>query len=145
MLNNSIIVWHLLFLTRHGLHRIFSCRGIAIAVEAFWRRGHREITVFVPQWRQKRDPNITGKTSLSRSVLHLQGNICIYVYMPFFVLLQNNTFSPSWRTCDFFLSPPLEKCVGRGFPLTMTGTRSNICFNKSATYCLFESLPHNML
>lgn len=43
----------------HGLHRIFSCRGIAIAVEAFWRRGHREITVFVPQWRQKKDPNIT--------------------------------------------------------------------------------------
>ncbi|XP_056138121.1 NEDD4-binding protein 1 isoform X2 [Lampris incognitus] len=39
----------------HGLHRFFSCRGIALAVESFWRRGHREITVFVPQWRQKRD------------------------------------------------------------------------------------------
>ncbi|CAG5889364.1 unnamed protein product [Menidia menidia] len=39
----------------HGLHRFFSCRGIALAVETFWRRGHREITVFVPQWRQKRD------------------------------------------------------------------------------------------
>ncbi|XP_030222078.1 NEDD4-binding protein 1 [Gadus morhua] len=39
----------------HGLRRFFSCRGIALAVEAFWRRGHREITVFVPQWRQKRD------------------------------------------------------------------------------------------
>ncbi|CAL8357454.1 unnamed protein product [Lota lota] len=39
----------------HGLHRFFSCRGIALAVEAFWSRGHREITVFVPQWRQKRD------------------------------------------------------------------------------------------
>ncbi|KAA8590510.1 hypothetical protein FQN60_014444 [Etheostoma spectabile] len=36
----------------HGLHRFFSCRGIALAVETFWRRGHREITVFVPQWQQ---------------------------------------------------------------------------------------------
>ncbi|XP_072551800.1 NEDD4-binding protein 1 isoform X2 [Salminus brasiliensis] len=43
----------------HGLHRMFSCRGIAIAVEFFWRKGHREITVFVPQWRQKKDPNVT--------------------------------------------------------------------------------------
>ncbi|XP_026143212.1 NEDD4-binding protein 1 [Carassius auratus] len=50
----------------HGLHRIFSCRGIAIAVEAFWRRGHREITVFVPQWRQKRDPNITEQHFLNQ-------------------------------------------------------------------------------
>ncbi|XP_051580991.1 NEDD4-binding protein 1 [Myxocyprinus asiaticus] len=50
----------------HGLHRIFSCRGIAIAVEAFWRRGHREITVFVPQWRQKRDPNITEQNFLTQ-------------------------------------------------------------------------------
>lgn len=50
----------------HGLNRIFSCRGIAIAVEAFWRRGHREITVFVPQWRQKRDPNITEQHFLNQ-------------------------------------------------------------------------------
>ncbi|KAL2094128.1 hypothetical protein ACEWY4_011440 [Coilia grayii] len=50
----------------HGNHRIFSCRGIAIAVEHFWRRGHREITVFVPQWRQKRDPNITEQHFLSQ-------------------------------------------------------------------------------
>ncbi|XP_062860232.1 NEDD4-binding protein 1 [Trichomycterus rosablanca] len=50
----------------HGLHRVFSCRGIAIAVEAFWQRGHREITVFVPQWRQKRDPNITEQHLLNQ-------------------------------------------------------------------------------
>ncbi|XP_016338705.1 NEDD4-binding protein 1 [Sinocyclocheilus anshuiensis] len=50
----------------HGLHRIFSCRGIVIAVEAFWRRGHREITVFVPQWRQKKDPNITEQHFLNQ-------------------------------------------------------------------------------
>ncbi|XP_041693265.1 NEDD4-binding protein 1-like [Coregonus clupeaformis] len=50
----------------HGLHRFFSCRGIAIAVEAFWIRGHREITVFVPQWRQKRDRYTTEQHYLNQ-------------------------------------------------------------------------------
>nr|XP_023683096.1 NEDD4-binding protein 1 [Paramormyrops kingsleyae] len=50
----------------HGLHRFFSCRGIALAVETFWKMGHREITVFVPQWRQKKDPNITEQHFLSQ-------------------------------------------------------------------------------
>lgn len=53
------------FLCSHGLHRFFSCRGIALAVETFWRRGHRNITVFVPQWRQKRDRLTTGSTAAS--------------------------------------------------------------------------------
>ncbi|XP_026852488.2 protein KHNYN [Electrophorus electricus] len=42
----------------HGLGMFFSCRGIALAVQYFWSRGHRKITVFVPQWRQKKDPKI---------------------------------------------------------------------------------------
>ncbi|KAM4809018.1 protein KHNYN-like [Rhinophrynus dorsalis] len=42
----------------HGLHRFFSCRGIALAVQYFWDRGHREITVFVPQWRMKKDSKV---------------------------------------------------------------------------------------
>ncbi|XP_066507827.1 NEDD4-binding protein 1 [Hoplias malabaricus] len=42
----------------HGLGTFFSCRGIALAVQYFWNRGHRKITVFVPQWRQKKDPKI---------------------------------------------------------------------------------------
>ncbi|KAM4618809.1 NEDD4-binding protein 1 [Polymixia lowei] len=50
----------------HGLHRFFSCRGIALAVESFWRRGHREITVFVPQWRQKRDRFTTEQHFLNQ-------------------------------------------------------------------------------
>ncbi|XP_015820620.3 NEDD4-binding protein 1 [Nothobranchius furzeri] len=50
----------------HGLHRFFSCRGIALAVETFWRRGHREITVFVPQWRQKRDRLSTEQHFLNK-------------------------------------------------------------------------------
>ncbi|KAM3870694.1 NEDD4-binding protein 1 [Diretmus argenteus] len=50
----------------HGLHRFFSCRGIALAVELFWKRGHREITVFVPQWRQKRDRFTTEQHFLNQ-------------------------------------------------------------------------------
>lgn len=50
----------------HGLHRFFSCRGIALAVETFWKRGHREITVFVPQWRQKRDRLATEQHFLNQ-------------------------------------------------------------------------------
>ncbi|CAL8326351.1 unnamed protein product [Lota lota] len=42
----------------HGLGHFFSCRGIALAVQHFWNRGHRRISTFLPQWRQKRDPKI---------------------------------------------------------------------------------------
>uniref|UniRef100_W5ML69 NEDD4-binding protein 1 n=1 Tax=Lepisosteus oculatus TaxID=7918 RepID=W5ML69_LEPOC len=52
--------------SRHGLHRFFSCRGIAIAVESFWKRGHRDITVFVPQWRMKKDPLTTEQHFLTQ-------------------------------------------------------------------------------
>ncbi|KAM4614507.1 NEDD4-binding protein 1 [Discoglossus pictus] len=50
----------------HGLKKFFSCRGIALAVEYFWKIGHRNITVFVPQWRTKRDPNITEQHFLQQ-------------------------------------------------------------------------------
>ncbi|XP_051917419.1 NEDD4-binding protein 1 isoform X1 [Hippocampus zosterae] len=42
----------------HGLGQFFSCRGIALAVQHFWERGHRHISALVPQWRQKSDPRI---------------------------------------------------------------------------------------
>ncbi|KAG7496303.1 KHNYN-like [Solea senegalensis] len=42
----------------HGLGHFFSCRGIALAVQHFWDRGHRDISVLLPQWRQKSDPKI---------------------------------------------------------------------------------------
>ncbi|XP_016114566.1 protein KHNYN-like isoform X2 [Sinocyclocheilus grahami] len=42
----------------HGLGVFFSCRGIALAVQQFWARGHREVTVFVPQWRQKNNSKV---------------------------------------------------------------------------------------
>ncbi|XP_037542837.1 uncharacterized protein khnyn [Nematolebias whitei] len=42
----------------HGLGHFFSCRGIALAVQHFWDRGHRQISTLVPQWRQKSDHRI---------------------------------------------------------------------------------------
>ncbi|XP_007945119.1 NEDD4-binding protein 1 [Orycteropus afer afer] len=50
----------------HGLKKFFSCRGIAIAVEYFWKLGNRNITVFVPQWRTRRDPNVTEQHFLNQ-------------------------------------------------------------------------------
>uniref|UniRef100_UPI0035A3D6C9 Protein KHNYN n=1 Tax=Homo sapiens TaxID=9606 RepID=UPI0035A3D6C9 len=42
----------------HGLQHYFSSRGIAIAVQYFWDRGHRDITVFVPQWAFSKDAKV---------------------------------------------------------------------------------------
>ncbi|KAM8962351.1 protein KHNYN-like [Pelodytes ibericus] len=50
----------------HGLQRFFSCRGIALAVQYFWDRGHRHITVFVPQWRMKKDSKIKEQHFLTQ-------------------------------------------------------------------------------
>jgi ribonuclease ZC3H12 len=37
----------------HGNNKIFSCRGIQLAVEYFQQRGHKDITVFVPSYRKE--------------------------------------------------------------------------------------------
>ncbi|XP_074653874.1 uncharacterized protein LOC141908008 [Tubulanus polymorphus] len=37
----------------HGNKEVFSCRGIQLAVDYFVQRGHKDITVFVPQWRKE--------------------------------------------------------------------------------------------
>ena len=37
----------------HGNKDRFSCKGIAIAVEFFLKRGHKNISVFVPKWRKE--------------------------------------------------------------------------------------------
>uniref|UniRef100_A0A8C8DWZ4 RNase NYN domain-containing protein n=1 Tax=Oryzias sinensis TaxID=183150 RepID=A0A8C8DWZ4_9TELE len=49
----------------HGLGHFFSCRGIAVAVQHFWDRGHRNISALIPQWRQKSDPRIKEKHYLT--------------------------------------------------------------------------------
>ncbi|NP_001108289.1 KH and NYN domain containing S homeolog [Xenopus laevis] len=50
----------------HGLHSFFSCRGIALAVQYFWDQGHRGITVFVPQWRLKKDSKVKEQHFLTQ-------------------------------------------------------------------------------
>lgn len=37
----------------HGNKEVFSCRGIAICVDWFKQRGHKDVTVFVPKWRKE--------------------------------------------------------------------------------------------
>ncbi|KAK3506944.1 hypothetical protein QTP70_031712 [Hemibagrus guttatus] len=37
----------------HGNKKVFSCQGIQLAVQWFWDRGIRDITVFVPLWRKE--------------------------------------------------------------------------------------------
>ncbi|XP_069468634.1 probable ribonuclease ZC3H12B isoform X1 [Ambystoma mexicanum] len=37
----------------HGNKEVFSCRGIQLAVEWFYEKGHKDITVFVPAWRKE--------------------------------------------------------------------------------------------
>ncbi|CAL8108892.1 unnamed protein product [Orchesella dallaii] len=37
----------------HGKNKIFSCRGIKLAVDYFKSRGHKQITVFVPSYRKE--------------------------------------------------------------------------------------------
>ncbi|KAG2462643.1 NEDD4-binding protein 1 [Polypterus senegalus] len=55
----------------HGLGQYFSCRGIALAVQYFWDRGHRDVTVFVPQHRQKKDAKVKEQKFLTE--LHKLG------------------------------------------------------------------------
>ncbi|KAM9425485.1 NEDD4-binding protein 1 isoform 2-T2 [Pholidichthys leucotaenia] len=45
----------------HGLGHFFSCRGIALAIQHFWDRGHRDISALLPQWRLKNDPKMKEK------------------------------------------------------------------------------------
>ncbi|XP_070585994.1 protein KHNYN-like [Erythrolamprus reginae] len=48
----------------HGLNQFFSCRGIALAVQYFWDRGHREVNVLVPAYRMEKDSNVKERQFL---------------------------------------------------------------------------------
>ncbi|KAM9201942.1 protein NYNRIN [Dugong dugon] len=50
----------------HGLQHFFSCRGIAMAVQFFWNRGHREVTVFVPTWQLKKNRRVRESHFLTK-------------------------------------------------------------------------------
>ncbi|KAK9397789.1 protein KHNYN-like [Crotalus adamanteus] len=49
----------------HGLNQFFSCRGIALAVQYFWKRGHREVNVLVPAYRMEEDSNVRERHFLT--------------------------------------------------------------------------------
>ncbi|XP_032090832.1 protein KHNYN isoform X2 [Thamnophis elegans] len=49
----------------HGLNQFFSCRGIALAVQYFWDRGHREVNVLVPAYRMEKDSNVRERHFLT--------------------------------------------------------------------------------
>lgn len=53
----------------HGNQRVFSCRGIQICVEYFQRRGHKDITVFVPMWRTEECSQ--DSPIMNQEVLHI--------------------------------------------------------------------------
>nr|XP_020736638.1 protein NYNRIN [Odocoileus virginianus texanus] len=50
----------------HGLQHFFSCRGIAMAVQYFWNRGHREVTVFIPTWQLKKNRRVRESHFLTK-------------------------------------------------------------------------------
>uniref|UniRef100_A0A3B3IQ01 C3H1-type domain-containing protein n=1 Tax=Oryzias latipes TaxID=8090 RepID=A0A3B3IQ01_ORYLA len=53
----------------HGNKEVFSCQGIQLAVDWFFGRGHRDVTVFVPAWRKEQsrpDALITDQEILRR-------------------------------------------------------------------------------
>merc|ERR1712055_1044099 len=58
----------------HGQNMFFSSRGISICVEFFKRRGHGDITAFVPQYRKKagqaRGRNILDKLERDRVLVY---------------------------------------------------------------------------
>ena len=57
------------FYISHGKQKVFSCRGIGIAVDWFLQRNHRNIKVFVPMWRanaSRPESPITDQEVLNR-------------------------------------------------------------------------------
>ena len=61
--------YFLFFFSSHGNNRVFSCKGIALCVDWFRKRGHNQITVFVPLWRKaaaKMDNPITDQHILNK-------------------------------------------------------------------------------
>uniref|UniRef100_A0A3Q4I9K6 KH and NYN domain containing n=1 Tax=Neolamprologus brichardi TaxID=32507 RepID=A0A3Q4I9K6_NEOBR len=115
----------------HGLGHFFSCRGIALAVQHFWDRGHRQISALIPQWRQKSDPRVKEKHYLTE--LQQLGLLSYtYCFKTGGVIVTNDNLrdlldeSPVWRDIikksllqytfvgDHFMVP--DDPLGRGGP-----------------------------
>ncbi|XP_022518505.1 probable ribonuclease ZC3H12D isoform X1 [Astyanax mexicanus] len=64
----------------HGNKQVFSCRGIELAVQWFWNKGIRDITVFVPLWRKEQSRPEAPITD--QHILRQLENRNILVYTP---------------------------------------------------------------
>uniref|UniRef100_A0A3Q3LAD6 Zinc finger CCCH-type containing 12D n=2 Tax=Mastacembelus armatus TaxID=205130 RepID=A0A3Q3LAD6_9TELE len=64
----------------HGDKKVFSCRGLQLAVNWFWDKGMRDITVFVPLWR-KEQPRPEAPIT-DQHILHELERRKILVYTP---------------------------------------------------------------
>ncbi|XP_070781969.1 probable ribonuclease ZC3H12D [Enoplosus armatus] len=64
----------------HGDKKVFSCQGLQLAVNWFWDRGLRDITVFVPLWR-KEQPRPEAPIT-DQHILHELERRKILVYTP---------------------------------------------------------------
>nr|XP_020469736.1 probable ribonuclease ZC3H12D [Monopterus albus] len=64
----------------HGDKKVFSCHGLHLAVNWFWDRGLRDITVFVPLWR-KEQPRPEAPIT-DQHILHELERRKILVYTP---------------------------------------------------------------
>ncbi|XP_051908029.1 ribonuclease ZC3H12A-like [Hippocampus zosterae] len=64
----------------HGDKKVFSCQGLQMAVNWFWEKGLRDITVFVPMWR-KEHPRPEAPIA-DQHILHELERRKILVYTP---------------------------------------------------------------
>ncbi|XP_034017579.1 probable ribonuclease ZC3H12D [Thalassophryne amazonica] len=64
----------------HGDAKVFSCRGLQLAVSWFWDKGLRDITVFIPLWR-KEQPRPEAPIT-DQHILHELERSRILVYTP---------------------------------------------------------------
>ncbi|KAM3603224.1 uncharacterized protein V6R79_018708 [Siganus canaliculatus] len=64
----------------HGDKKVFSCQGIQLAVDWFWDKGLRDITVFIPLWR-KEQPRPEALIT-DQHILHELERRKILVYTP---------------------------------------------------------------
>ncbi|XP_038134022.1 endoribonuclease ZC3H12A-like [Cyprinodon tularosa] len=64
----------------HGDKKLFSCQGLQLAVNWFWDKGLRDITVFVPLWR-KEQPRPEAPIT-DQQILHELERRKILVYTP---------------------------------------------------------------
>lgn len=64
----------------HGDKKVFSCQGLQLAVNWFWDKGLRDITVFVPLWRKEQTRPEAPITD--QHILHELERRKILVYTP---------------------------------------------------------------